>query len=258
MHAIVNGRLLPAASATVPLLDEGILQGIGLIETMAAFGGQLPLFERHLKRLTTSAERFAIPLPRKGPELLEDIGQLLEADALLDARVRLTTPETVSANAFHQINDTWAVMGDVTWTRNSRLKDLHIEFPGTAEGDEVIRQQWRDTVRVSLGANYRWSQSVLVRAGYAYDQSPVRNAELTHPALPDGDRNWLSLGLNVKVDDKSSIDLAYSYVKLDDVRSNYKNACYPTNTTCTGNGETTKGLYKTYLQLFGLSYNYRF
>ncbi|HIV70474.1 MAG TPA: OmpP1/FadL family transporter [Candidatus Aquabacterium excrementipullorum] len=184
--------------------------------------------------------------------------QAASGKANSDARVRLTTPETVSANAFHQINDTWAVMGDVTWTRNSRLKDLHIEFPGTSEGDEVIRQQWRDTVRVSVGANYRINQRFLVRAGYAYDQSPVRSAELTHPALPDGDRNWLSLGLNVKVDDKSSIDLAYSYVKLDDVRSNYKNACYPTSTTCTGNGETTKGLYQTFLQFFGLSYTYRF
>ena len=90
MHAVLNGRLLPATSASVPLLDEGVLQGIGLIETMAAYGGQLPLFERHLKRLTKSAERFGIPLPRKGPEILEDIGLLLEADGLLDARVRLT------------------------------------------------------------------------------------------------------------------------------------------------------------------------
>lgn len=90
MHAVVNGTLLPASSATVPLLDEGTLQGIGLIETMAAFGGQIPLFERHLRRLTKSAERFAIPLPRKGPDLLDDIGRLLEADGLLDARIRLT------------------------------------------------------------------------------------------------------------------------------------------------------------------------
>jgi branched-subunit amino acid aminotransferase/4-amino-4-deoxychorismate lyase len=90
MHAILNGILTPAQSATVPLLDEGLLQGIGLIETMAAFGGQLPLFERHFKRLSKSAERFGLKLPRKAPEILEDIGQLLEADGLLDARIRLT------------------------------------------------------------------------------------------------------------------------------------------------------------------------
>ncbi|MNR75272.1 Branched-chain-amino-acid aminotransferase [compost metagenome] len=90
MHVILNGNLTPAESACVPLLDEGLLQGVGLIETMAAFGGQIPLFERHFKRLTKSAERFALPLPRTSPETLEDIGQLLEANGLLDARIRLT------------------------------------------------------------------------------------------------------------------------------------------------------------------------
>lgn len=90
MHVILNGKLLPAQEAVLPLLDEGLLQGFGLMETMAAFGGQLPLFERHVKRLSKSAERFALPLPRKAPELLDDIGRLLEADGLHDARIRLT------------------------------------------------------------------------------------------------------------------------------------------------------------------------
>ncbi len=90
MYVILNGKLLPAQEATIPLLDEGLLQGFGLMETMAAFGGQLPLFDRHVKRLTKSAERFALTLPRKAPEILEDIGQLLEANGLHDARIRLT------------------------------------------------------------------------------------------------------------------------------------------------------------------------
>ncbi len=106
MHAILNGILTPSHSATVSLLDEGLLQGIGLIETMAAFGGQLPLFERHFKRLTKSAERFGLMLPRTAPETLEDIGQLLEADGLLDARVRLTLTR---GNPDHDIPPTLAL-----------------------------------------------------------------------------------------------------------------------------------------------------
>lgn len=90
MHVILNGNLVPAQEAAVPLLDEGLLQGFGLMETMAAFGGQLPLFERHFKRLSKSAERFGLTLPRKAPDTLDDIGRLLEADGLLDARIRLT------------------------------------------------------------------------------------------------------------------------------------------------------------------------
>lgn len=106
MHVILNGILKPSHAATVPLLDEGLLQAIGLIETMAAFGGQLPLFERHFKRLSKSAERFGLTLPRNAPETLEDIGQLLEADGLLDARIRLTLTR---GNPDHDVPPTLAL-----------------------------------------------------------------------------------------------------------------------------------------------------
>ncbi|GAB3252451.1 OmpP1/FadL family transporter [Chitinimonas naiadis] len=174
------------------------------------------------------------------------------------AQVDLKTPETLSANAYHQINDQWAAMADITWTRNSRLQDLHIQFPGTTEGDEVIRQQWKNTYRVSLGANYRFSDSLLLRSGLSFDQSPVRGPELTHPALPDSDRVWYSIGANYKINAQSSVDVAYSYVDFKDANISYTNQCNPLATTCTGNGETTNGTYKTHIQFLGVSYNYLF
>lgn len=177
------------------------------------------------------------------------------------ALVELRTPETVSINAFHQMDDKWALMGDVTWTRTSRLQNLDIQFPPTAEGPERIRQNWKDTYRVSLGANYKYSESLLLRAGIAHDQAPVRSAELRHPALPDSDRMQYSFGANWKLNANSSIDLAYSYIDFKDAEVNYTNKCGPVpplSTGCTGNGETTKGLFKTRMQLIGLAYNYKF
>jgi long-chain fatty acid transport protein len=174
------------------------------------------------------------------------------------ALVTLRTPETVSANVFHQFDAKWAGMADVTFTRNNRMGDLLIQFPGTSEGAEVIRQQWKNTVRVSLGTNYAYSQQLTLRAGIAYDQSPVKNAELTHPALPDSDRMQYSVGANWKLSPRSSIDLAYSFLDFKDAPINYTNQCNPLSTSCTGNGETTRGTYKTYMSLIGISYNYKF
>jgi long-chain fatty acid transport protein len=51
----------------------------------------------------------------------------------------------------------------------------------------VIKQGWRDTFKLSLGANYHYSDNLLLRTGVAWDQSPVKNADETHPALPDSD-----------------------------------------------------------------------
>ncbi len=175
-----------------------------------------------------------------------------------DALVELSTPETLSANVFHQIDSKWAAMADLTWTRNSRLQNLDIQFPPTAQGVERIRQNWKDTYRLSLGGNYRYSDNLLLRGGVAYDQAPTRSPELTHPALPDSDRFHFSLGANWKLSANSSVDLAYSFLQFKDADMNYTNACSPINPTCTGNGETTKGTYKTHLQLLGAAYNYKF
>lgn len=175
-----------------------------------------------------------------------------------EALVELRTPETLSVNAFHQMDDRWALMGDVTWTRTSRLQNLDIQFPPTAEGAERIRQNWKDTYRVSLGTNYKYSENLLLRAGIAHDQAPVRSAELRHPALPDSDRMQYSIGANWKLNANSSLDLAYSYIDFKDADVNYTNDCSPVKKGCTGNGETTKGLFKTRMQLIGLAYNYKF
>ncbi|MDC8756610.1 OmpP1/FadL family transporter [Janthinobacterium fluminis] len=172
--------------------------------------------------------------------------------------VELRTPETLSANVFHQIDSKWAAMADVTWTRNSRLKNLDIQFPPTTEGAERIRQEWKNTVRVSVGGNYQYNDKVMLRGGFAYDQAPTRSPELTHPALPDSDRYQFSLGANWKLSANSSIDLAYSYLHFKEANINYSNACSPIMRDCTGNGETTVGTYKTRLQLLGVAYNQQF
>jgi long-chain fatty acid transport protein len=174
------------------------------------------------------------------------------------AQVDIRTPETLSLNAFRQFNDQWAGMMDVTWTRNSRMDNIDIVFVGTGEGDEVIRQQWKNTVRVALGANYKLNENVTLRGGIAHDDAPVRSNELRHAALPDADRLQLSFGANWKLTPASSVDLAYSYLDFKDASGNYSNSCNPTATACTGNGETTRGTWKTHMQLIGLSYNYKF
>ncbi len=189
------------------------------------------------------------------------VNQVLQAAAHRSnsaARVELRTPETLSVNAFHQFDAKWAGMADVTWSRTSRMENIDIQFVGTAEGDETIRQQWKNTVRVSLGANYKLNEQVTLRGGIAHDDAPVRSEALRHAALPDADRMQLSFGANWKLTPNASVDLAYSYLDFKDASGNYSNNCNPTATSCTGNGETTRGTWKTHMQLLGLAYNYKF
>ena len=147
---------------------------------------------------------------------------------------------------------------NVTWSRTSRMENIDIQFVGTTEGDETIRQQWKNTVRVSLGGNYKLNEAVTLRAGIAHDDAPIRSDALRHAALPDADRMQLSFGANWKLTPNSSLDMAYSYLDFKDANGNYSNNCNPLATTCTGNGETTRGTWKTHMQLVGLAYNVKF
>ncbi|MFB0827063.1 OmpP1/FadL family transporter [Chromobacterium violaceum] len=180
------------------------------------------------------------------------------------ASVDVTTPETVSANFFHQLNPKVALMADATWVRNSQLQQIDIkQYSTPAQGDLILHQNWKDTWRLSFGSNYQLNDAWMLRGGVAWEQSPVQSDDQRHPALPDSDRLWLSLGANYKINKQSSIDLAYSFIDFKNANVNYTDSCNPTGqkadgSLCTGNGGTVKGSYKTYLQLIGVQYNYRF
>ncbi|KJH68037.1 OmpP1/FadL family transporter [Chromobacterium violaceum] len=180
------------------------------------------------------------------------------------ASVDVTTPETVSANFFHQLNPKVALMADATWVRNSQLQQIDIkQYSTPAQGDLILHQNWKDTWRLSFGSNYQLNDAWMLRGGVAWEQSPVQSDDQRHPALPDSDRLWLSLGANYKINKQSSIDLAYSFIDFKNANVNYTDSCNPggqkaDGSLCTGNGGTVKGSYKTYLQLIGVQYNYRF
>ncbi|MBE5528472.1 hypothetical protein A9J41_01735 [Laribacter hongkongensis] len=179
-----------------------------------------------------------------------------------NASVDVKTPESLSVNGFHQINDKWAVMADVTWTRHSQMQNIDVNFNTPGEGDFVVRQNWRNTYKVSVGANYKYNDALMLRGGIAYDQSPVSDESLRHPALPDSNRWLFSLGGNYKFTKLDSLDFAYTYIDFANANLNYKDLCNPSGMNasglCTGNGENTKGQYKTNIHMLGVQYNRAF
>lgn len=56
MLAYINGALVPAAQAVVPVYDAGFVQGTTCAEQLRTFGGRLFRLEQHLQRLAHSLE----------------------------------------------------------------------------------------------------------------------------------------------------------------------------------------------------------
>jgi branched-chain amino acid aminotransferase len=61
--AWVDGRVVPAADATVPLLDDGFLRGDAVFEAVLVRGGRTHALEPHLTRLRRSAAALDLRLP---------------------------------------------------------------------------------------------------------------------------------------------------------------------------------------------------
>lgn len=86
----VNGQLMPYEDAAVPAADAGLLHGAGLFETMRARNGKIFRLGQHLERLTRSAQVLSIPFSLGETQLAEMAAELLDANGLADARLRLT------------------------------------------------------------------------------------------------------------------------------------------------------------------------
>ncbi len=86
----LNGALLPEDTARIHPADRGLLLGDGLFETMAATGGEVPQIMRHHARLAAGAALLRIPLPLTATALAAACRDLLGANGLAEAALRLT------------------------------------------------------------------------------------------------------------------------------------------------------------------------
>ena len=86
----LNGELVAASAAKVSVFDGGFLHGAGLFETMRAYAGKVYRLDEHLDRLLNSAKKLAIPVAGNKDELSNAVAQILKANGLNEARLRLT------------------------------------------------------------------------------------------------------------------------------------------------------------------------
>jgi branched-chain amino acid aminotransferase len=86
----LNGRLMPADRAQISVFDSGLMQGIGLFETMRAYHGRVFRLDRHLDRLFNSARRLGWSVVPDSDDLRENVEQVVGATEHEDTRVRLT------------------------------------------------------------------------------------------------------------------------------------------------------------------------
>ena len=107
----------------------------------------------------------------------------------------------------------WSVIDVIT------LKMDGNDFFGNPLHDEVLAKNWENTVRLSFGIDYAYSEDIGVRFGVYYDQSPIPEAS-QDPLIPDiGGKLSFNGGISYEHDfgeAKASIYLGGEYLSAPD------------------------------------------
>lgn len=175
----------------------------------------------------------------------------------LKSKATVTLPDMAVLSAYHRINDKWEVMGDISWIGWSSIPKLTINSVGydkfgvAKPNTTTLDLKFKDTWRVAVGANYAVNDKWKIKTGLAWDQSPIRDSEHRPASLPDSDRIWVSLGVQYKPTQFTTIDAGYTHIFAKK------------STVHNDNGDAAKygrlsGSYKASADIFGLQISHRF
>ena len=126
------------------------------------------------------------------------------------ASAEITMPASLSVSVYQELSPQFAILGDVTWTRWHSFETLRIEFDNSAQPAIVQEEDWHDAFRYSIGLRYRPAPPYVLRAGFAYDETPIRDAN-RNPGIPGTDRLVFALGAGVRLSESITVDFGYTY-----------------------------------------------
>ena len=128
---------------------------------------------------------------------------------------KIELPDSLTLSLYHRVSPKWTVLADLAWTGWSSFQELRVVRDNGTSLTPTI-ENWKDTMRYSVGAHYQWTDRTKLLMGIGFDESPVPDAQHRTVRIPDSDRTWLAFGVGYKLNQKDVIDIAYSHLFLKD------------------------------------------
>ncbi|MCJ2044263.1 outer membrane protein transport protein [Methylobacterium sp. J-078] len=122
----------------------------------------------------------------------------------------LNTPEKVTVGVTQAINPVTRVNFGFEWDNWSRLKNVAVVPLVLGRAGTALPLNYKDGFTYAVGAEYDWSPALTVRAGVAYEVSPI-DFENRSVRLPDANRVNVSVGASYRWSEKLTLTAAYSH-----------------------------------------------
>ncbi|HEX2081030.1 MAG TPA: outer membrane protein transport protein [Longimicrobium sp.] len=141
----------------------------------------------------------------------------------------------------HRFGDRVALMFDYQRTFWSSFDQLPVEFE--EEAPDTLNLNYNDANTFRLAAELQASDALTLRAGFRYNEAATPRAT---PLLPEGERNYYTLGLGYRVSRAFSTDFGFQYINQ------------PPRAGAVLPDGPRAGVYESEGMVFSLSFAYRF
>jgi len=173
-------------------------------------------------------------------------GPLSSVSSRSDFETEIKFPAVVAAGYGIQLSDKLRVEVNVEWIQHSKFEELTLDAGANSFllPSSTIPADWEDNWTYGIGADYALSETVTLRAGYIYLETPIPSRTML-PSIAEEDQSVVSVGLGYQ-QGAHRFDVAYAYGFFNgrDVKDNMNPAF---------NGE-----YDFEAHLFGASYGLTF
>lgn len=176
--------------------------------------------------------------------------------------LNLPLPDMITVGLRQGIGDRFTLLAGVEWSNWSRIGTPRLLQPNGNQafiGATAVTFpfQYSDGWFYSLGGEYALNPAWTVRAGIAYEKSPITDNVRT-PRLPDNDRMWYSVGATYKPASLKgfTFDAGYSFIDVKNTPINIS----PTsgNPWCTSPACTTYvGSVSSHINIFSVAVRYQ-
>jgi long-chain fatty acid transport protein len=122
----------------------------------------------------------------------------------------VTVPQSVMTSVYHELDDRWAVVGNLGWQDWSDFGEVEVSINTQNPRDVTTQLGYTDTWHTAVGAQYKLSNDWQLSTGLSYDSSAVSNSQRSL-IVPMGEAYALGLGALWKVSPGFDVNFAYEF-----------------------------------------------
>jgi len=176
---------------------------------------------------------------------------ILRNNGLFNAKIDMpiNAPQAVMLSGYHEINNQWAIMGNVGWQDWSDFGNLEVSVSAEDTNDLTVDLQYDDTWHAAAGVQYRPSEPLVLSLGIAYDSAMMGEDERS-PSMPVGEAWRFGTGMQYKVRKNIDISLAYEFLWGGDMAMDVNRGPLA--------GRVSGDYNDTYMHFINLAFNWKF